>query len=223
MWIEAIQKAQKFHSWFRLIKNMKFDSQSEREIIGHLLLNMLDKNETSVLVNYEIDEESKDVQEVLKMPSSPINNRIKAQHLNRKNKVEGEVGFDSFRMIELVGEGSFGKVYRVKMKSTGVEYAMKVKLPKFHFLLYKNFTTCLKLIHIIYQQLLTFTSEFSKFLISLMKLICRFLNKSFLVKNKVLKYASSECSILRQMSNEFIVNLHYAFQTPNNLYMVLDY
>ena len=139
MWIEAIQKAQKFHLWFKLIKDMKFDSQSEREIIGHLLLNMLDKNETSILVNYEIDEESKDVQEVLKMPSSPINNRIKAQHLNRKNKVEGEVGFDSFRMIELVGEGSFGKVYRVKMKSTGVEYAMKVKLSKFHFLLFQKF------------------------------------------------------------------------------------
>lgn len=48
------------------------------------------------------------------------------------------------------------------------------------------------------------------------------LKKSFLVKNNHLKYAVSEANILKRAENPYVIKLHYAFQTPDNLYMVLD-
>ena len=44
-----------------------------------------------------------------------------------------------------------------------------------------------------------------------------------LVQNKHLKYALSEWNILKQVQHQFIVSLHYAFQTATYLYLVLDY
>ena len=51
----------------------------------------------------------------------------------------------------------------------------------------------------------------------------KILNKEFLIKNRLLKYAISECNILKQSKCPFIITLHYAFQTPENLYMIIDY
>ena len=49
------------------------------------------------------------------------------------------------------------------------------------------------------------------------------LNKEYLIKNKLLRYAITECNILKKSKCPFILTLHYAFQTPENLYMVIDY
>ena len=49
------------------------------------------------------------------------------------------------------------------------------------------------------------------------------LNKSDLLSKKQLKYAISECNILKQMDHPFILKLHYSFQTSLNLYFILDY
>ena len=49
------------------------------------------------------------------------------------------------------------------------------------------------------------------------------LNKNFLVKNNHLKYAISEANILKRSSHPFVLKMHYSFQTPQNLYMILDY
>ena len=49
------------------------------------------------------------------------------------------------------------------------------------------------------------------------------LNKRKLSAKKQLKYAVGETNILKKVRNPFIVGLHYAFQTPNNLYMALDH
>lgn len=49
------------------------------------------------------------------------------------------------------------------------------------------------------------------------------LKKAFLYKNKHLKYAITECNILKQASHPFVIKMHYSFQTPDNLYMILDY
>ena len=51
----------------------------------------------------------------------------------------------------------------------------------------------------------------------------KILNKEFLIKKKLLKYAIIECNILKETKCPFIIKLHYAFQTPENLYMVIDY
>jgi serine/threonine protein kinase len=48
------------------------------------------------------------------------------------------------------------------------------------------------------------------------------LNKKRLISKKHLKYAVGEANILKKMDSPFIVKLYYAFQTPMNLYMVLD-
>lgn len=49
------------------------------------------------------------------------------------------------------------------------------------------------------------------------------LKKAFLYKNKHLKYAITECNILKQADHPFVIKMHYSFQTPDNLYMILDY
>ena len=49
------------------------------------------------------------------------------------------------------------------------------------------------------------------------------LNKSYLLKKKLLRYAITECNVLKQSDCHFIIKLHYSFQTPENLYMILDY
>ena len=86
-----------------------------------------------------------------------------------------DIGFHSFIIEDCLGSGSFGKVYKVRMKSNGEIYAMKV------------------------------------------------INKKFLMKNNQLKYAITECNILKQVNSPFILTLYYSFQTPENLYMIMDY
>ena len=85
------------------------------------------------------------------------------------------IGFNSFSIEDCLGAGSFGKVFKVRMKSNGEIYAMKV------------------------------------------------INKKFLLKNDQLKYAITECNVLKQAASPFILTLYYSFQTPENLYMIIDY
>jgi len=42
------------------------------------------------------------------------------------------------------------------------------------------------------------------------------------VKNNHLKYAISECNILKQSNHPYVLKMHYSFQTPKYLYMILD-
>jgi serum/glucocorticoid-regulated kinase 2 len=49
-----------------------------------------------------------------------------------------------------------------------------------------------------------------------------FNKKSLSCKNQI-KYTVTELNILKQLSHPYIVNLHFAFQTPNYLYLGLDY
>lgn len=49
------------------------------------------------------------------------------------------------------------------------------------------------------------------------------LKKKDLIVKKQLKYAVTEAKVLKQANHPFIINLHYAFQTPNYLYLALDY
>ena len=101
------------------------------------------------------------------------NAKIKSNDIDEKNNIL--INYNSFEILELIGGGSFGKVFKVKLKGTNQIYAMKV------------------------------------------------LNKDYLLKKKLLRYAITECNILRQSNCPFIIKLHYSFQTPENLYMILDY
>ena len=48
------------------------------------------------------------------------------------------------------------------------------------------------------------------------------LNKTALKRSRQLKYAISECKIMKIMKNPFVLSMHYAFQTAQSLYMVLE-
>ena len=85
------------------------------------------------------------------------------------------ITFQSFEIIECLGAGTFGKVFKVRCKFNGEIYAMKA------------------------------------------------INKNYLIRNQQMRYAVTECNVLKQANSPFIITLHYAFQTPENLYMIIDY
>jgi serum/glucocorticoid-regulated kinase 2 len=85
------------------------------------------------------------------------------------------INFSSFEIIETLGSGTFGKVFKVRLKETKEIFAMKI------------------------------------------------INKKYLIRNQQLRYAVTECNVLKQTQHPFIIKLHYAFQTPDHLYMILDY
>ena len=80
-----------------------------------------------------------------------------------------------FEAIQVLGKGSFGEVYLVKMLLTGKLYAMKI------------------------------------------------LQKQKIIDQNQVKYIYVERNILTYINHPFIVKLHYAFQSVDKLYLVLDY
>ena len=42
------------------------------------------------------------------------------------NYSKNEIGIENFEFINLIGKGAFGRVYLVKRKQTGDQYAMKI-------------------------------------------------------------------------------------------------
>mmetsp|Transcript_10210 Transcript_10210/g.19971 ORF Transcript_10210/g.19971 Transcript_10210/m.19971 type:complete len:669 (-) Transcript_10210:19-2025(-) len=88
---------------------------------------------------------------------------------------ENEVNFSSFTILEELGAGTFGNVFKVVKKDTSAVFAMKQ------------------------------------------------LSKQMLIKNRQLKYAIGESKIMRNLYHSFIVRLYYAFETPKNLYLVMEY
>ena len=59
--------------------------------------------------------------------SSPI--RTKKDVADYKTESEGDstngICFNSFEIVSILGQGSFGKVFHVKLKSTDEEFALK--------------------------------------------------------------------------------------------------
>ena len=129
----------------------------------------------NININKEKGEEVKDYEVKIndEFIQKTRNNAIKSNDIDEKNNTI--INYNSFEILELIGGGSFGKVFKVKLKGTDKIFAMKV------------------------------------------------LNKGYLIKKKLLRYAITECNVLKQSNCPFIIKLHYSFQTPENLYMILDY
>lgn len=108
-----------------------------------------------------------------------INN--KTQQANNggdeKNYTEPEekVGPDSFEMLTIIGQGSFGKVVQVRHKNTGDVYAMKI------------------------------------------------LNKKNIYDRGEVEHTRTEKNILMRINHPFLMKLHYSFQAPDKLYLVMDF
>lgn len=124
--------------------------------------------------DYEIEVSPKDRRNL-----SKSTNIISDTHSHPKLLDDSHAGlaYGSFQLLDILGQGTFGKVFKVKFKENpnSKEYAMKV------------------------------------------------LKKAFLVKNNHLRYAITECNILKLSNHPYVIKLHYSFQTPENLYMILDY
>ncbi|ETM03470.1 AGC protein kinase [Phytophthora nicotianae] len=94
---------------------------------------------------------------------------------NRLSTGKQNVSLQDFKMIQVIGRGSFGKVVLVGHKTTKKLYAMKI------------------------------------------------LSKENIVKRKQVEHTRTERRVLGCTRHPFIVGLHYAFQTAQRLYFVLDY
>jgi RAC serine/threonine-protein kinase len=49
------------------------------------------------------------------------------------------------------------------------------------------------------------------------------LSKKHIVESNEIEHTMSECSILQRLSHPFLIKLHYAFQTEDKLYLILDF
>ena len=99
---------------------------------------------------------------------------IKVPELPRENLIGKIVKLENFEIKQPLGEGQFGKVYKVNCKLNSKTYAMKV------------------------------------------------LKKELVLQKGQLKYAQAEASILKKNNHPFLLSLYFSFQTPTNLYMVMD-
>ena len=140
-----------------------------------------DDDKDSIKSNENIDDKEEKKNEEIETKENPDDSvfvKKRSQFVNSEDfdkNTQSKINFNSFELLDELGSGSFGKVFKVKQKNTDKIYAMKV------------------------------------------------LNKSYLIKNKWLRYAETECKILKQSNCPFIIKLHYSFQTKQNLYMILDF
>lgn len=86
-----------------------------------------------------------------------------------------DIDIDSFKIIEEIGAGSFGTVFKVAKKDDGQIFAMKK------------------------------------------------LSKKLLTKKKMLKYAISECKIMKNLHHPFVLELFYCFENSNYIFLILEY
>ena len=150
-WVAAINKAVEY--------SKKYEA-SKATGLSREVLDMIDKPAEVLDFDLERAAVQKPRQSVSIVPAAPV-------------KVT--INLSSFEIQKWLGKGSFGRVYKVKLKSNGRIYAMKM------------------------------------------------LNKELLIVKKQIKYAQSEANILKLANHPFILSMHFAFQTPNNLFMIIDY
>ena len=172
-WIEVINKSVIYSKfWHKIIhKNPEYAEYLLKEKNDINIIN----NETGECKLYIPLKEKRKL-------THNINKKIKnSNNINNMKLIDDSsekgITFNSFLIVDLLGSGTFGKVFKVQLKNSNDKnyYAMKV------------------------------------------------INKQFLINNRQMNYAITECNVLKLASSPFIVKLKYSFQTMENLYMILDY
>jgi len=125
------------------------------------------KSKTNIKPYLNLDKDSTDT-------TSEFTKRIK-QGSSIQTAQSVKVGPGSFRVLKLIGIGSFGEVFLVEKIDTGNLYAMKI------------------------------------------------LKKDKIFSKNLTKYALVERNVLWVSSHPYIVKLHYAFQTPDRLFLIMEY
>ena len=172
-WVNGINKSIEFCEYFHTLKK-NFDN------VNHFLHEF--KPET-----YQICKETGELKKIISNDYNNDNYNKDNNKLNFNNNLNSNIFFTTnnlngkkirlkdFKILNIIGNGTFGKVFKVKCLLDNNIYAMKV------------------------------------------------LRKKFLLDNNQLKYALSEINILKKCSHPFIIKLHFSFQTPSNLYLIIDY
>ena len=140
---------------------------------------LLKQQNDIIIINHHNGECKKHIHPLNKQKEkkSPPIRRMSTNQLLEDSTDNKGLTFNSFQILDVLGSGTFGKVFKATLKHSSDDkiYAMKV------------------------------------------------INKRYLLRNNQLKYAITECNVLKQTDSPFIVTLHFAFQTMENLYMILDY
>lgn len=108
---------------------------------------------------------------------------------------------EDFIILKVIGRGSFGKVMQVKKKDTGQVYAMKV-MRKENIIAKNQVGMIVVLICWLFIINLTYRGIRAQFKVT---------------------HTKDEKNVLEKIKHPFIVKLHFAFQTPEKLYMILDF
>lgn len=120
--------------------------------------------------------------------------------------------------LNIVRERAVTKIERPKKTEETENHTVSSGSPSAEVINFESFELLKELgqgsFGIVYQVLKKNTSE-----IFAMK--C--LSKIALKKQRQLKYAISECKIMKQLKHPFVLLMHYAFQTTQSLYMILDF
>ena len=172
-WIQSINQAIAYHNYWREI-GKRYQKRQKKDII------FIDF-ESGEIKKYDLTDKLKqESQEDNKKRSNTVTNYTNSLAIMKKDneatlledsQIKG-IGFNSFQILELLGSGTFGKVYKVKLRTTEQIFAMKV------------------------------------------------IDKQYLIRNHQLRYAITECNILKQSNHPFIIKLHYSFQTPDYKWMI---
>lgn len=118
---------------------------------------------------------TKDSTEGTTTKNSKYGSDVIQENSKTPTKNNRKVGPDSFKVIKLLGVGSFGEVFLVEKIDSGKLFAMKI------------------------------------------------LKKDKIFKRNLTKYAVVERNVLCVSSHPFIVKLHYAFQTSDRLFLIMEY
>ena len=132
-------------------------------------------NELKNAANYCMTQNTSRERAVTKIERPQKKEQVENHTVSTSSPISEVINFESFTLLEELGKGSFGIVYKVCKKNTSEIFAMKC------------------------------------------------LSKTALKKQRQLKYAISECKIMKQLKHPFVLLMQFAFQTTQSLYMVLDY
>jgi tRNA A-37 threonylcarbamoyl transferase component Bud32 len=158
-------------------------SKEVRDVHSELLETILKEGQETVEVedgipdinkqalNYIEENKSEDDEEPEFIPSSHKVLTTAEEELEKEKK---KVQFSSLEVMNKIGKGAFGQVFKVKLKDNNKFFAMKS------------------------------------------------ISKKFLESTKQLKYALSECKLLKDINYPFIIKMHYIIQTPEYLHLILD-
>lgn len=125
-----------------------------------------------------------------KMPQGGLsnNNPLKKSFLN------GQITKDSFKILKVIGRGSFGKVFLVEKKDLNGSTL-------------QSFTSGAET---------TITPQQQYFAMKVLK-------KTNLLERNQIDHTKTEREVLQNVQSPFLMKMHYAFQTEDKLYMVMDF